>query len=147
VPISFGAFEALWEDLAQVRLREAAATQASSAREDDAYYFRGPFPAELKTREGASDIYYEYAGGVARRCFEVFADHTLAAPFDIVIPENGTDDMLGAARLGVDEDGEQIDPRLRPQEVGHGVIERLWEQQALPRLRVLAELPPSTRTS
>ncbi len=143
-PISLRAFESVWEQFAQARLHELALAHAEGGVDAGSWYFHVPFPAELKTDEAASDIYTEYAAGVARRSFEVFADHTLVAPYDVGVPEGDIDEMFHAVREGVGPDEEPIDPRLRPQEISHAIFETSWEQWALPRLRVLAALPSST---
>jgi hypothetical protein len=139
-PISLQEFEALWEQFAQPRLHALAVTRSAPAGEASIRYFREPFPAEFKRNEAASDIYTEYAAGVARRSFEVFAEHALVAPYDVVTPEGDVDDVLLAAHEGRLAEGELIDPRLRPEEIHQAVFEALWEQWALPRLRALAEL-------
>jgi hypothetical protein len=95
--------------------------------------------------EAASDIYYKYTAGVARRSFEVYADHTLVAPYDIGIPEGDTDEMLRAVYEGFAPDGAPIDPRLRPAEIGHAAFEEVWEHLAILRLRELAEVFFSTQ--
>jgi hypothetical protein len=146
--ISLQAFEAQWEQVAQPRLHalaDAHPAQAGQAGDESIRYFHSPFPADFKLAEGSSDIYCEYAAGVARRSFEVFADHTLVAPYDVGTPEVDIGDMLLAAHEGRLAEGELIDPRLRPEEVSHAMFEALWEQWALPRLRELAALPSSTR--
>jgi hypothetical protein len=147
VPISLQAFEPLWEQFAQVRLHELASAHPAVAVDVSIRYVHAPFPAEVKRDEAASDIYTEYAAGVARRSFEVFADHTLVAPYDVGTPEVDIDDVLLAAHEGRLAQGELIDPRLRPEEVSHAVFEMLWEQQAIPRLRVLSALSPTTQSS
>lgn len=147
VPISLQEFESLWEQFVQPRLHALAVARPALANDGSIRYFRSPSPAEFNPPEAASDIYTEYAAGVARRSFEVFADYTLVASYDVVIPEVSIDDMLLAAHEGRLAEGDLIDLRLRPQEVSHAVFEALWEQWAIPRFRVLAELPPSTRHS
>ncbi|HEX6540953.1 MAG TPA: hypothetical protein VF040_04300 [Ktedonobacterales bacterium] len=146
-PVSLQEFEALWEQFAQPRLHALAVTRSAPVSDASIRYFRSPFPAEFKAPEATSDIYTEYAAGVARRSFEVFTDHTLVAPYDVGIPEVDVDDVLLAAREGRLAEGELIDPRLRPEEMSHAVFEALWEEQALPRLRVLADNAASTPTS
>ncbi len=143
-------FESLWEQFAQARLHELAVVHPDRVEKvEDAEtaicYFRMPFPAVLKRDEATSAIYTEYAQGVARRSFEVFADHTLVAPYEVGIPEDGTDEMLRAAYEGVAPDGAPIDPRLRPEEISHAAFETVWEQHALARLRALAESLSSTQ--
>ena len=145
--VSLQAFESLWEQFAQVRLHELAVALPAVAVDASIRYFHSPFPAEFKIDEATSDIYIEYAAGVARRSFEVFADHTLVAPYDVGTPEVDIDDMLLAAHEGRLAAGELIDPRLRPEEVSHAGFEALWEHWALQRLRVLAALSASTRDS
>jgi hypothetical protein len=145
--VSLRLFESRWEQFAQPRLHEFARARSAVAVDASIRYFRSPFPAECKADEAASDIYTEYAAGVARRSFEVFADCALVAPYDVAIPEVDSDEMLLAAREARTRDGVPIDPRLRPEEIRHVVFEAQWEQQALPRLRVLAALSPSTRDS
>lgn len=103
---------------------------------------RSPFPAELKRDEPSSAIYDEFADGVARRSFEVFPDHTEVGPYDCGIPEVDAGFVLRAAREGVDPDGVPFDPRLRPVVISHAKFEAMWEQYALPRLRVLAGCAP-----
>jgi hypothetical protein len=138
-PISLQEFEALWEQIVQPRLHELAGARPARAGDGSIRYFRSPFPAEFKAAEATSDIYIEYAAGMARRSFEVFADRTLVAPYDVGTPEVDSDEMLRAVREALDPDGAPIDPRLRPEEIRHTVFEELWEQRALPRLRELAE--------
>lgn len=150
-PVSLQAFESQWEQFAQPRLHALAVARPAAAVDASIRYFHSPFPAAFKAAfkrdETSSDIYTEYAAGAARRSFEVFADHTLVAPYDVGTPEVASDDVLLAALEGRLAEGELIDPRLRPEEVSHAVFEALWEQRALPRLRVLAALSPSTRDS
>jgi hypothetical protein len=145
--VSLQEFESQWEQCAQPRLHALATARPAAAVDASIHYFRAPFPADFKVNEAGSDIYTEYAGGVARRSFEVFADHTLVAPYDMGIPEPGIDDVLLAAREGRLAEGALIDPQLRPEEVSHSVFEALWEHWALPRLHVLAALSPSTQGS
>lgn len=133
-------FEALWERWVQPRLGEVAALGGWASRERGTCYFRTPFPSELKEGEASSTIYAEYAGGFCRRTFEVFPHDTCVSPYDCGIAENGTEDMLRYAWEGVDADGDQIDPRLRPEEIEHVDFETQWEHHALPRLRRLAQL-------
>ena len=143
--VSLQVFESQWEQFAQPRLHELALARPAVAVDASIRYFHSPFPAEFKADEAASAIYSEYAAGVARRSFEVFADRALVAPYDVAIPEVDSDEMLLAAREARTRDGVPIDPRLRPEEISHAVFEAQWEQQALPRLRMLAALSPSTR--
>ena len=136
--ISWHTFESLWAEYSQARLDELALEHGDTVVRADIGYFRMPFPVELKIGEAASDIYVEYAQGAGRRSFEVFADHTLVAPYDIRIPEGDTEEMLRVAREGVDADGDIIDPLLRPVRISHADFEARWEQHALPRLQLLA---------
>lgn len=138
--ISLRDFEALWEQYSQPRLNELAVAPPAQTADGNARYFHQPFPDDFKVAEAASDIYAEFAADVARRSFEVFADRTQVAPFDALIPDVSTAEMLRAAYEAVDLDGETIDPLLRPEEIGHAAFETQWEQHALPRLRMLAEL-------
>lgn len=140
-PISLQEFEALWERFAQPQLHELAADHLTAAGDADIRYFRSPFPAEFKVNEAASDIYTEYAAGVARRSFEVFADHhTLVAPYDMGAGEISGDEMLRLAREGqLTADGEPIEPPLRPEEISRAAFEMLWERHAIPRLHDLAK--------
>ncbi len=103
-------------------------------------YFHSPFPAEFKIAEAASDIYTEFAGGVARRSFEVFSARTLVAPYDGGIPVMGTDEMVRATNEELGLSGASIEHGLRPMEIRHAQFEELWEEHALPRLRELASL-------
>jgi hypothetical protein len=144
-PISLQTFETLWEQCAQPRLQALTRVRPAPVADTSVRYFRSPFPNEYKVSEATSDIYTEYAAGVARRSFEVFADHTLVAPYDVGIPEVDSDEMLQAAHGGLAPDGALIDARLRPKEIRHDMFETLWEQRALPRLHELAELSSSTR--
>ncbi len=96
-PTSLQEFEALWEQFAQPRLHALAVAPPAVADDTSIRYFRSPFPAEFKVSEATSDIYTEYAVGVARRSFEVFTDRTLVAPYDVGIPEVDSDAMLRAA--------------------------------------------------
>lgn len=145
--ISLSAFQWMWEQVAQPHLNELARARPALTRDVSIHYFRQPFPAEFKAAEAASDIYTEYAAGVARRSFEVFADYTLVAPFDVGIPDVDVAVVLQAMHEGLDLDGEPLDPRLRPEEISHAVFEAQWEQHALPRLRSLAaRTPPAPRT-
>lgn len=146
-PISLHMFESLWEQFAQPRLHEISVARSAADTVASTKYFRTPFPAAFKLAEGASDIYAEYAAGVARRSFEVFAGRTLVAPFDVGIPEYDAAEMLRAAREALAPDGESIDPLLRHREISHAVFEALWEQHALPRLRALTELSFGTPDS
>jgi hypothetical protein len=143
-PLSMQEFEALWEQVAQPRLHALAVAQSTVAADASIRYFRSPFPAGFKIAEATSDIYTEYAASVARRSFEVFTSHTLVAPYDVGIPELDSDEMLRAAHEALAPDGAPIDPRLRPEEIRHAVFEAHWEQQALLRLRELADLSSST---
>lgn len=83
-PIAWRTFESLWAEFAQVRLHELALERGEAVAHADIGYFRMPIPADLKIGEAESDIYVEYAQGVGRRSFEVFADHTLVALHDVV---------------------------------------------------------------
>lgn len=138
-PISLQKFEALWEQFAQPRLHALAVAHPLLANDESIRYFRQPFPAELKIAEGTSDIYTEFAAGVPRRSFEVFAGRALVAPYDTRLPDVDTDGMLESVQQGLDAEGEPMDPRLRPEEIRHTMFEALWEQNALPRLQAIAQ--------
>jgi hypothetical protein len=137
-PISLQEFEALWEQFAQPRLHVFAFARPLRANDESIRYFRQPFLAEFKIAEGTSDIYTEFAAGVPRRSFEVFAERALVAPYDTGIPDVDTDEMLESVQQGLDAEGEPMDPRLHPEEIRHTLFEALWEQHALPRLRAIA---------
>jgi hypothetical protein len=143
-PISLQEFEALWEQVAQPRLQALAVARPDPALDASIRYFRSPFPAEFKASEATSEIYTEYAASVARRSFEVFADHTHVAPYDVGTPEVDIDVVLLAAHEGRLAEGDVIDPRLRPEEIHHAVFEAAWEEWALPRIRELVESSSST---
>jgi hypothetical protein len=138
VAITLRAFEAQWEQDAQPRLHALATLSLPAETHAGILYCRQPFPAVFKRNEAASDIYTEYAAGIGRRSFEVFADRTLVAPYDAVIPVGDTDELLRAIHEGVGPDGEPIEPRLRPEEITHAVFEVHWERYALARLRELS---------
>lgn len=131
-------FEAAWETYAQARLHALAFEGASPDVTRQALFFANPFPARFKGRdEGDSTCYYEYSDGISRRFFEVWANgDVVVSPFDTGPPEGADVELLAAARTGMTRGGQAIEPGLRPYLITHAEFEKVWEQVALPRLRV-----------
>jgi hypothetical protein len=143
-PISFADFERLWEAHAQPRIHELAqrAGQVSVIPQDgDAtMYVASPFPASFKGRDGAegdSTLYCEYAAGIGRRSFELWASGEVwvSGPGEV-----GGAETLVAARDGLDGSGEEIESGLRPLLITHAEFEALWERYAIPYLHRAAGL-------
>jgi hypothetical protein len=143
-PISFAGFERMWESHAQPRFHELAqhAGQVSAIPQDgDAtLYVASPFPASFKGRddtEGDSTLYFEYAAGIGRRSFELWANGEVwvSDPGEV-----GGAETLVAARDGMDWSGEEIEPGLRPLLITHAEFEALWERYAIPYLHRAAGL-------
>ncbi|HEY7020783.1 MAG TPA: hypothetical protein VH349_06660 [Ktedonobacterales bacterium] len=143
-PISFADFERLWESHAQPRIHEVAqhARQVSviSPDGDATMYVASPFPASFKgsdDTEGDSTLYFEYAAGIGRRFFELWASGEVwvSGPGEV-----GGAETLVAARDGLDRSGEEIEPGLRPLLITHAEFEAVWERYAIPYLHRAARL-------
>lgn len=138
-PVAYSVFEALWERTAQPRLHVLAQAHTEPLPDEaHIHYFHSPFPAEFKFNEGSSDIYAEFAGGVARREVEVWENEAVVSPYECGLADMGAEVYLNAARGGVDELGEPVDLKLRPREISHLEFEAQGEAHGLPRLRALA---------
>ncbi len=143
--ISLADFERPWELHAQPRCHDLAqhAGQAPEIPQDGnaTMYVASPFPASFKgidDTEGDSTIYVEYADGIGRRSFELWANGEVevSGPGEISGAE-----VLVAARTGHLWSGEEIiDPSLRPFLITHGEFEALWERYVIPFLHVAAGL-------
>lgn len=142
--ISLADFERSWELRAQPRCHDLAqhAGRAPEIPQDGnaTMYFASPFPASLKgidDTEGDSTIYVEYADGIGRRSFELWANGEVevSSPGDLSGAE-----LLVAARTGLAWGEEIIDPSLRPVLITHGEFEALWERYVIPFLHVAAGL-------
>jgi hypothetical protein len=140
--ITFHEFEALWDIVAQPRLRVLATQHVNPLPSAQVLYVNSPFPASFKYNEPSSNLYTEWANGVARRHFEVFPDHTVVATHDpeATWPEH-FEVVARAVESGTDDEGNPIDPLLRPVALSHAAFEATWEKYALERLRILAAQP------
>jgi hypothetical protein len=137
-PIPFADFERLWESHAQPQINELAqhSGQMSAIPPDgDAtMYVASPFPASFKgsdDTEGDSTLYCEYAAGIGRRSFDLWASGEVwvSGPGEL-----GGAEMLVAARDGLGWSGEEIEPGLRPLLIPHAEFEAVWERYAMPYL-------------
>ncbi len=140
--ISFHEFEALWEQVAQPRLHALATQHVKALPSAQILYVNSPFPASFKCNEPSSNLYTEWASGVARRHFEVLPDYTAVATHD---PEASWPEhfeiVARAVESGIDDEGRPIDPLLRPIAISHAAFENVWETYAIKRLRELASQP------
>ncbi len=128
--ISFVDFERAWELRAQPRFHDLA---------QHTMYVASPFPASFKAiddTEGDSTLYFEYADGIGRRSFELWASGEVwvSGPGEL----SGAK-LLEVARSGRHWNGEELGA-LRPFLITHGEFEALWEQYVIPYLHVAAGL-------
>ncbi len=131
--ISFADFERPWELRAQPRCHDLARAG------DATMYVASPFPASFKgidDTEGDSTLYFEYADGIGRRSFELWASGEVwvSGPGEL----SGAK-LLEVARSGRHWNGEELGA-LRPFLITHGEFEALWERYVIPYLHVAAGL-------
>jgi hypothetical protein len=141
--ISCADFERPWELRAQPRchdLAQHAGRVLEIPRDGDVtMYVASPFPASFKAiddTEGDSTLYFEYADGIGRRSFELWASGEVwvSGPGEL----SGAK-LLEVARSGRHWNGEELGA-LRPFLITHGEFEALWERYVIPYLHVAAGL-------
>lgn len=117
-------FESAWERFAQPRLHGLSIGEMVSVPTAVLQYRRIALTEEF-SEFGPGYWYAEFADDITRRQFDVYADQTRVAPYD-----------MGLSELGPDEGGEA--PGIVNEPITHATFEAAWMEFALPRLRQLA---------